>query len=213
MRNFTRLTTVYSFYAITNLVLLEMNNNFGKRIYNPTLFEKDVLYLIGHLPEILRAVRSRSVSRKFAEKIMTVITAVNGCVYCQWVHAKQALSNGISREELSELVNLQFHSHASPDEVPALIYAQHYAETDRNPEPEMTQKLVEFYGEETAAHILVFIRLIYFGNLAGNTWDAVISRIRGHPAGNNSRVFDTLFAFAAMWVMIPAMIFIRKGSN
>jgi hypothetical protein len=113
-------------------------------------------------------------------------------------------------EELSELVNLQFQSHASPDEAPALVYAQHYAETDRNPDPEMTQKLVEFYGEETASHILIFIRLIYFGNLAGNTWDAVISRIRGDPAGNSSRIFEAFFAFAAMWVMIPAMIFTRK---
>lgn len=190
-----------------------MNNNFGKRIYTPSLFAKDVLYLASHFPEILGAVRSRSVSRKFAEKIMTVITAVNGCVYCQWFHEKQALSNGISKEELSELVNLQFHSHASPEEAPALFYAQHFAETDRHPEPEMTQKLVEFYGEETSSHILVFIRLIYFGNLAGNTWDAVISRIRGDPAENSTRIFEAFFAFAAMWVMIPAMIFTRNDPS
>ena len=191
--------------------MLKMNDNFGKRIYTPSLFARDILYLASHITEILRAVRSKSVSRKFAEKIMTVTTAVNGCVYCQWFHGRQALSNGISLEELSELVNLQFHSHASPDEAPALIYAQHYAETNRNPEPEMTRKLNEFYGEETASHILVFIRLIYFGNLAGNTWDAVISRIRGDPAGNSSRIFEAFFAFAAMWVMIPAMIFTRKA--
>ncbi len=193
--------------------MLKMNDNFGKRIYTPSLFARDILYLASHITEILRAVRSKSVSRKFAEKIMTVITAVNGCVYCQWFHGRQALSNGISKEELSELVNLQFHSHASPDEAPALIYAQHYAETNRNPEPEMTRKLEEFYGEETASHILVFIRLIYFGNLAGNTWDAVISRIRGDPAGNSSRIFEAFFAFAAMWVMIPAMIFTRNGPS
>ena len=191
--------------------MFEMNKSFGKRIYTPSLFAKDILYLASHLPEILEAVRSRSVSRKFAEKIMTVITAVNGCVYCQWFHGKLALSNGISKEELSDLVNLQFQSHASPEEAPALIYAQHFAETDRNPEPEMTQKLVEFYGPKTTSHILVFIRLIYFGNLAGNTWDAVISRIRGDPAENSSRIFEAFFAFAAMWVMIPAMIFTRKG--
>ena len=47
--------------------------------------------------------------------------------------------------------------------------------------------------------------------LAVNTWDAVISRIRGDPAGNSSRIFEAFFAFAAMWVMIPAMIFTRKG--
>ena len=62
--------------------MLKMNDNFGKRIYTPSLFASDILYLASHLPEILRAVRSKSVSRKFAEKIMTVITAVNGCVYC-----------------------------------------------------------------------------------------------------------------------------------
>jgi AhpD family alkylhydroperoxidase len=192
--------------------MFEMNKNFEKRIYTPSLFARDILYLASHLREIFGAVRSRSVSRKFAEKIMTVITAVNGCVYCQWFHAKQAISNGISKEELSDLVNLQFQSRASPEEAFALIYAQHYAETNRNPEPEMTRKLVEFYGPRTASHILVFIRLIYFGNLAGNTWDAVISRIRGDPAGNSSRIFEAFFALAAMWIMIPAMIFTKTGS-
>jgi len=54
---------------------------------------------------------------------MTVVTAVNGCTYCTWFHAKQAVTSGISEKEVKNMLNLLFEADASDFEVPALLYA------------------------------------------------------------------------------------------
>ena len=141
------------------------------------------------------------------------IDAVNGCVYCAWFHAKQAIESGISEAEVRNMLNLQFHADASEFELLALLYAQHFAETNRKPEPEMTRKLFDFYGDKTANHIILLIRMIFFGNLYGNTWDAVISRFKGKPAKNSCIIFEIFFFLLNFLIMFPAMLLLRKDKK
>lgn len=187
-----------------------MKKNFDKRIFSPGLFFNDTGFLISRIPQIISALRNKQISKAFIEKIMTVTTAVNGCTYCTWFHAKQALASGISEEEVKNMLNLQFQADASDFETLALLYAQHFAETDRQPEEDMTQKFKEFYGEKTAGHIYLFIRLINFGNLYGNTWDAVLSRLKGNPAEKSPVLFEFFFSLLSFWFMIPIMAWSKE---
>ena len=155
---------------------------------------------------IIGALRNKQISRAFVEKIMTVTTAVNGCAYCAWFHAKQAIARGISEDEVKNMLNLQFQANATDFEVMALLYAQHFAETNRNPDNEMNLKLHSFYGEKTAVHIVLLIRMIYFGNLFGNTWDSILSRMKGKPAENSNVLFEAVFFLSAFWFMFPVML-------
>ena len=91
----------------------------------------------------------------------------------------------MSQEEVDLLLSGEV-GHASPEEAPALFFAQHYAESDGHPDPEMMQKLVETYGPEKARDILAHIRMITLGNLSGNTFDALLSRLRRRPAEGSS---------------------------
>jgi hypothetical protein len=54
------------------------------------------------------------------------------------------------------------------EEVPALLYAQHWAETDAEPDPQARARLVEVYGSRRARQIETVLRLIRIGNLVGN---------------------------------------------
>jgi AhpD family alkylhydroperoxidase len=182
---------------------------FERKIFTAGILLRDVGFLISKTPKMIGAMRDMKISKAFMEKIMTVVTAVNGCTYCRWFHAKQAVESGISPEEVKNMLNLQFQAQASDFELMALLYAQHYAETNRNPDPEMTARLFQYYGEETANHILLVIRMIFFGNLFGNTWDAVISRFRGKPAENSNIFFEFVFFLFTFYFMIPAM-FVTK---
>ena len=76
---------------------------------------------------------------------MTLVSAINECVYCQWFHAKKAISSGLSSKEVKNILNLQFKADASDFEITALLYAQNYAENNRKPNKEMTDKLYDFY--------------------------------------------------------------------
>lgn len=180
-------------------------DQFEKRIFTPGLFVSDVGFLLTRGPWMLGAARNEDITRAFVEKIMTVTTAANGCTYCAWYHAKAAVASGISAEEVKRLLDLQFHATASDYEIMALLYAQQYAETNRRPEPQMTARLFDTYGQRTAKHIMLVIRMISFGNLLGNTWDAVLSRFKGRPAPESNVAFELAFFLLTSWFMFPVM--------
>jgi len=183
-----------------------MADKFVKKIFDAKTFLKDIIFFLKNIKRMIAANKNDKIDKKFVEKIMTVITAVNGCVYCEWFHAREAVKAGIDEKEVKNMLNLQFEANASDFELPALLYAQHYAETDRNPDSEMKEKFYNFYGEKTASHIFIFMRMIYFGNLLGNTWDAVISRFKGKPAEESSILFEMFFFLLTFWFMAPAML-------
>ena len=107
---------------------------------------------------------------------MLAVTAVNGCRYCSYLHAKLALKEGISQEEISQLLSRDLDG-CPEEEAPAVIYAQHWAESNAHPDPEATRKLQEIYGLEKAAAIHLMLRMIRLGNLLGNSWDYLLYRI------------------------------------
>lgn len=183
---------------------------FRRKIFTPGLFFSDSWYVFKNIPKAVSAMRNKKVGRKFMEKIMTVVTAVNGCSYCTWFHANQAVASGLSDDEVKNMLKLQFQSDASDYELIGLLYAQHYAETSRNPDKEMTQKLEEFYGKRTAEHIVLFIRLIYFGNLTGNTFDAFLARLKGQKVHNGNFFFELIFFIFNLPIMGPLIPFARK---
>jgi AhpD family alkylhydroperoxidase len=190
-----------------------MNHQFDKRIFTASVFIKDVGFLLSKTPRIIGALRNKEITRVFTEKVMTVTTAVNGCRYCSWFHAKQAVASGISKKEVKNMLSLQFHADASDFELPGLLYAQHYAETNRKPDHEMTERLFDFYGERAAKHIMLFIRMIFFGNLFGNTWDAVMSRFKGNPAEESNVVFEIIFFLLTAPIMLPAMRLLKNRDS
>ena len=185
-------------------------NQFRKKIFTFRLLIHDILYLLFNIKTIVFAVRNKRLSKIFIEKIMTVVTAVNGCTYCTWFHTKQAVASGITEAEVTNMLNLQFKSDASTFEVPALLYAQHFAETDRNPNSEMTKMLIDFYGDALSKQINLIIRIIYFGNLTGNTFDAFLSRLKGEKAENSNLIFETLFFIINAPILLPLIPVTKK---
>jgi hypothetical protein len=91
---------------------------------------------------------------------------------------------------------------ADPSELMALNFAIHYAESEENPEPESVSLLEETYGTDMASDILMILHMITFGNMMGNTFDALISRLKGAPAAES-----TLWSEISTLVMLLASIF------
>ena len=145
--------------------------------------------------------KSGRISGQFRERLMLAVTAVNDCRYCEWGHTKMALNEGCSEEEIEQIMTYDFDS-CDPDEVVALAYAQHYAETRDNPTGEYWDKLVDFYGIEKAEDIQLIIETITMGNLLGNTLDAFESRLKGIPPENGSFFFEMYLYFTALPLVI-----------
>ncbi|MEA3451456.1 MAG: carboxymuconolactone decarboxylase family protein, partial [Bacteroidota bacterium] len=171
---------------------------------------KDFGFLLINIPFMMKLKRKKLISKKFSEKIMLVVTSVNGCTYCEWYHAKMARKSGISNAEVQDLLNSQFNVSSLEEEIPALLYAQHYAETNRNPEPTMKRDLVEFYGKTKARAIELNIKAIWFGNLSGNTFDAYRSRREGKKAQNSNVVFEFIFYILTYPILSPLVPILKK---
>ena len=151
---------------------------FPRRIY--TSFDEfwaDIRFILGNRKMIRRTMRGGLVSFPFRERLMLTVTEVNGCRYCSAYHAKEALRAGISEGSLDALLRGSIPEDTPEDEIPALVYARHWAETNAHPDPEMTQALRATYGEDRALGILLALRMIRVGNLSGNLLDYILYRL------------------------------------
>ena len=87
---------------------INMAEYFNRNIYTFKSFREDLKFMLSHRKLVKKTMQD--LDHAFVEKIMTVVTAVNGCRYCSWFHARQAVSSGISQEEVQRMMKLQFQA-------------------------------------------------------------------------------------------------------
>jgi AhpD family alkylhydroperoxidase len=157
---------------------------FKRRFYhNLGELISDSKAIISKRKQIRSLMRGGALSDAFRERIMLAVTEVNGCRYCQYAHAKMALDAGLSQKEIKSLSSGSFHN--CPDqEVPALLYAQHWAEQNGQPDVDTREKLFDVYDKTTVESMELAMRMIRMGNLLGNTWDYVVFRLSFGRLGN-----------------------------
>jgi AhpD family alkylhydroperoxidase len=152
-------------------------NSYERRTYH-SLSEAlaDFRSILSQRKQIRSLMRGEEIAPSFRERLMLVVTAVNRCRYCSYAHAREALSTGISETEITALASGMF-ADSPPGEVPALLYAQHWAEMNGEPEAPVREQVIERYGEQVVGTMELALRLIRAGNLAGNTFDYLLYRV------------------------------------
>lgn len=152
-------------------------DKFKKRTYrSPWEFLKDLGFILKNIKRVRAIFSRKAISPVFRERMMLAVTQVNDCRYCARFHAKAALSEGISREEVDALLQGQFKD-CPDDEVTGILYAEHWAETAGQVDAEIRGKLLAAYGQHMVNDIDLVLRIIKTGNLAGNTADYWLYRI------------------------------------
>ena len=170
------------------------------------LFFSDIWFVISRPFSVWRMLTASRVSRAFAEKILLAVTAVNDCVYCSRGHAKLALVNGVEQSEIDQLLAQDIGQSVDEYEATALAFAQHYAESERNPDPAALAALEEKYGKKIARDIILYIRLISVGNLLGNTLDGFLARFKGEGRDDSNLFFELIFVMMLPLVSLIALI-------
>ncbi len=162
-------------------------NTFDRRIYhNPGELLTDFWCIMSRRKELRSLMRGEIITPAFRERLMLAVTAVNQCRYCSYVHAREALSKGVSPQEIEALGKGMFAG-SPPEEVPALLYAQHWAEANGKPEPSVREQVVARYGQQVVEMMELGLRMIRAGNLLGNTFDYLLYRISFGRWGGGSR--------------------------
>jgi AhpD family alkylhydroperoxidase len=168
---------------------------FRKRFYtSASEFATDILYLTRNIRWLKNRNPNGAISPAFRERLMLAVTAVYGCRYCSYFHAKQGLKSGVNSDEAVALLAGSLEM-CPPEEAIALLYAQHWAESNANPDAEAIDRLERTYGADTAKAINLVLRMVRIGNLAGNLWDYFLyklSRGRWGSSDNQWNLYNQL---------------------
>ena len=125
---------------------------------------------------VKRQKKKKLVNKQFKERIMLAITEVNGCQLCSFVHTKLSLSAGMELSEIRHILNGNLDQ-ISDEELIAVLFAQHYAESHEQPTIESKQRLAETYGVDVALMIKGFCEVITFTNSMGITMNFLKNRL------------------------------------
>jgi AhpD family alkylhydroperoxidase len=157
---------------------------FRKRFYTSVReFSTDILYLARNIRWLRRRNSLVIISPAFRERLMLAVTAVYGCRYCSYFHAKRGLKSGVGSEEAMALLAGSLEM-CPTEEAIALLYAQHWAESNANPNTEAVERLERAYGAEKVKAINLALRMVRVGNLVGNLWDYFLYKLSRGKRGN-----------------------------
>ncbi len=182
-----------------------IDHNFEKRLTTTKIFYGYLSDLIGNFKAVIIA--KSILDEQFQNKILLAVTQVNGCRYCSYLHTKHALESGMSEEEIKSLLAGEVGDIDNEESV-ALIFAQHYAETQANPDSESFKRLFDTYREEKANAIIGVIQAIMFGNIYGISIDLLQSRLKGKSDPDSS--FWTEFSTAFGIILFIPYLAIKK---
>lgn len=154
-----------------------MHNSFTRRTYTDLgQFFSDLFFPLVKSRELKALQKKGEISPAFRERLMLAVTGVNQCRYCTRVHTREALKSGVNHAEIDKLLTSDFKD-CPAEEVPAILYAEHWAESNAHPDPDALAKLREIYGEGKSADIHLILRMIRAGNLQGNSLDYFLYKI------------------------------------
>ena len=139
-----------------------------------------------------------------SERLSLAVSGVNSCSYCSWLHSKKALELGFSEEDVEGMLQGDLAG-LNRAESAAVLYAQHWADTEGDVSREARSSLREFWTEGAIRSMEAYIQAVYFGNLCSNT--VVTYNDKEHPRKHGPGTFLT---FLLSW---PVAVFIRRGSG
>lgn len=179
-----------------------MEQKFFNRIYTIGEFYTSVRLAVSTFGRYRKSVRNGEFSPEAAERIMLAVTEVNGCEVCSYVHTKIALEKGMSRGDIASM--LSGGSEAVPEEeAPAILFAQHYADSRGKPSAEAWSRIVGEYGESKAFGILGAARLMMTANIYGIALSALGRRFKGQRVKRSNTLYEVGMLLSVI-IFLPA---------
>lgn len=158
-------------------------SGFRRRIYfSPFALMRDLRRVAGNMRYVFMLASDSGISAGFRERIMMTVSGVNRCRHCAYGHEFLARRAGVAKAEIAALLT-QDLANSPDDEVPALLYAIHWAESEGRPNATAQSELGARYGGDVAHQIETAVLLIDIGNRIGNSFDYLLSRISGGRLG------------------------------
>ena len=148
----------------------------GKPLFSLLESYRIVYLALRTVPHMMRGEKTGVLSAALRERLMMAVTEVNGCAMCSYYHAQMALEMGMDGEEIRRMLNGELRD-VPEEEMTAVLFAQHYADTRGKPDAAAWDKLRAAYGQPAALAMLGAIRGIMMGNAYGIPAGSLLQRL------------------------------------
>ena len=182
-----------------------------KRTFTPDNIVSIVYNMIFGFPAIIRSIFSPKTSKALREKVMLGVTAINDCRYCAWGHSHWAMINGVTLEEVNQILTGQDDSLLAEDpaEAAAILFGQHYAEHLGEIDLDSVKNLRNYFTQTQIREIVAYVYFITFTNLSGNTIDVVLDRIKGK--GRPITFFEGVVGVVLSPILFILLLLVKLG--
>jgi hypothetical protein len=132
---------------------------------------------------------------------MVAVAFQNKAPYCNWGHRTWASLAGISDEELGQIENLNLDE-LDPKVATAITYARALVSSDWQDAPrDLRQQMQEYFTWREIEDIELIARAMDVSNRAGNTVDAMVSRLQGQPVADSDLLSEILFTYLFLYIL------------
>jgi AhpD family alkylhydroperoxidase len=176
-----------------------------RKKYTVTEFYKALYKGVRTFKFLRRSKKSGELSEQFVKRIMLAVTEVNGCEVCSYVHTNSALEMGMSDKEIKHLLT-GVMDNVPAEEMKAILFAQHYADTKGYPTKGSWDEIKSVYGEQTTMGILGAIRVIMVDNSYGIALSAFKSRMKGELIEKSSLFYEIRMLLSVIPLLPTAII-------
>ncbi len=157
------------------------------------------------MSQLKKAKKHNEITPELTERIMLAVTEVNGCQICSYAHAKMALEAGLSDTEIKHML-AGIADDIPAEDIQAVMFAQHYADTRGAPSQKSWERVIESYGLTKAKGILGATRIIMMGNVYGIPWSSFFNRLKGKPDIRSSLSYELSFMLSSLFFVPIALI-------
>jgi len=142
----------------------------------------------------------------FREELMLAVSRLNDCRYCSWGHQEWAHISGVSDAELAQVEQLDPTGFNRRKWV-AISYVRALVTANFGRlQPQLRRAMQHKYSPREIRDIEVIARIMDIANRGSNTWDAMLSRLRGIPAAD-SRIIDEVILSGVFLATAPVVLF------
>ena len=161
------------------------------------------------IPTIIKKLKHNKkknlISKEFIERLQLAVTEVNGCAACSYAHTHMALKQGMSQDEIDSFLNADGRF-INKDEVEAIIFAQHFADTRGLPKQDAYNIIEKHYGKDKAIIILSASQMMLAGNIYGIPLSALQSRLRKKPYKESTLFYEIGMLIMGIIILPIALI-------
>lgn len=149
----------------------------------------------------IKAIYDGRLDEGFREQLMVAVAFQNQAPYCNWGHRALASVAGIPDEELGHIEQLNLDELDTKVAL-AITYVRALVSSDwRDAPQDLRQQMHEHFTWREIEDIELIARAMDISNRAGNTWDAMLSRLSGQPVEDSDLLSEVFFTYLFLGIL------------